>query len=667
MNRPLNTFCTFIILLFCAQPAQAQQESKQVSIRSIFAEFGNLPSRLLDMEADHGYPHEYLTKKSSIRFQQESGDIKAIIDHLVRIKIYTDEPLEIASAALVGIPVYESDNLEELRNLEGITYLPDGSTVSLPEDQISRSELNSRYSITEFEMPEAGQGAVLEYKYSIHRRYIEELPDFYFAHRVPVREASVTLQNERFLRYDVVTEHVDFDITYTREEIDTSSVPLVFSYSRPEPILIENWRAVDIPPVDQKAYVSSIDDIRGKVKFMISEFGIPRQPLENSWELVAAQMRKNASPEEVLADHPGLLERGKTIAADFEDSESAQDSIYHLVNETVQFNGMNAVFADEGLDHVLTPVPANQAEINMTLLAMLRGAGIESHPIYISGRDFGRINRSFPSVYQFNRMLVYSRINGESHIMDASFRNSEPGLIPVDSFNEQGFLLRSESYEWIDISPEKSVFNLNIHLDLRLSESGSLDGRLEAELSGYPAQQLLSDIEAGTTVKQAASSMFLEMYPEVEIEDADVTPTAGVSRDLTAAIDFTIENYAASFNNGLEFRPMVVGYLFQNPFEATSRQVPITLDAPEKLFITYNVTLPDGYSIDDMGEQLQTRLSGAELSETYSVSGGSLQYSFEIDISRKEFPADMYAQLRRLYKRWVDLSNSTWFIEKQQP
>lgn len=665
MNRLLKIILCIILSLALGATSIAQQGDRQIDVRDLFADFGNLPAHYLDLEPDHDFPYEYLSKKSSVRFIEDSGGLKAIIDHLVRIKIYSDDPLEIADAALVGIPIYEADEMEQVHNLAGVTYLPDGSTHQLQDESVSRSELNTRYNILEFEMPAAQQGAVLEYRYSIHRRYIEELPDFYFAHQVPVREASLTLQNERFLRYESVIQHADFEVDYIREEIDTSKVPLVFSYSRPEPILVEKWEAENIPPVDHTTYVSSVDDIRGKMKFMISEFGIPRQPLENSWELVAAQIRRNAAPETLLAEQTDIHEKGKEIADHFDNAELAQDSIFQYVNETVQYNELNAVFAEDGLDHVLVPEPANQAEINMTLLAMLRGAGIESYPLYISGRDFGQINRSFPSVYQFNRMLVHSFMNGEGYVMDASFRFSEPGLIPIESFNEQGFLLKENSYEWIDIKPEKSVFDLSIFLDLQLSEEGDLSGTLTANTKGYPTQQILSELHAGRTENEVAAAMFLEMYSEAEIAHSNIKIREGLSRDAAVEISFRIENYAVSFSDGIEFRPMVVGYLFRNPFESTQRRVPITLDAPEKLMINYQLTLPDGYGIDDTGETMQTRLSGAELNEHYAIMDDNLRYSFEIDITRKEFPAEMYSQLRRIYERWVELSSSTWFIERQ--
>ncbi len=663
----------FICILMCIGAvsmippgSMAQQNSQQLDARDLFSDFGVLPAHLLEMEPDHNYPYEFLLKESSVRFTETGDGIEAIIDHLVRIKIYSDDPLEIAEASMIGIPYYQDNNLERISNLEGNTYLPDGSTSQLDTGQATSSELNSRYNILEFEMPDATDGAVLEYKYTVNRRYIEELPDFYFAHQVPTKKAAITLQNEQFLRYDSVVQHADFDIEYTRQEIDTSSIPPVFTYSRPDPILVEKWEADDVPAVDQSAYISSVDDIRAKIKFMISEFGIPRQPLENSWELVAAQIRRNADPEAVLERQDSLKQAGKKIQEEVgNDPVQVQDSIFFHINRRSQYNGLHAVFAEDGLNHVLEQEPADQAEINMALLAMLRGAGIEAYPLYISGRDYGRINQSFPSLYQFNRMLVYTRIGEQNFVMDASFRFSKPGLIPVESYNEQGFILKENSYSWIDISPDKSKFDLNIFVDAELSEEGHLSGTLNAATSGYPAQQILSDLNTGKTESEVAAETFLDVYPEAEIEAIEIRTEEYSERGITVSLDFEIENYATSFSDGLEIRPMIVGYLFNNPFESSQRRVPITLDAPEKLLINYKLDIPDGYGIEEAGEARQTQMQGAELNEQYAVSGSTIRYSFEIDISRKDFPADVYSQLRRMYERWVELSNSTWFIEKR--
>lgn len=645
--------------------ANAQQGNSTINVVDLFSDFGDVTSEKLSLQPGHDYPFEYLTKRAAIRFIEDEDGIRAIIDHLVRIKVFTDDRLELADASVISILYYDADNMERIQNLEAITHLPGGGEIRLQNDAVSTSQLNSRYNVMEFEMPETEQGAVIEYKYTVIRRYIEELPDFYLSHRVPTREAFVTLQNERFLRYEAVLEDTDFEVDYRRQEIDTSNVPMVFSYERPEPILVERWSAKDIPAVDPSAYISSVDDLRGKVRFLISEFGIPRQPLDNSWELVAAQIRRNSDPEKLLENQHKLKEIGEEIAGYFDTEQAVQDSIFSFVNETVLYNELNAVFVDDSLDHVLNGRPANQAEINMTLLALLRGADIESYPLYISGRDFGRINRSFPSPYQFNRMLVHSRINDRNWTMDASFPFSEPDLIPIESYNEQGFILREESHEWIEITPEKSRFDLSISIDSGLNARGDLSGTLSAVTKGYPAQRILSEMETGQTEQEVAAATFFDIYGSDIINSVEINSISSESREVAVDVDFTIEEYATSFSDGLDFRPMIVGYLYQNPFESTQRRVPITLDAPENLVVNYSVRIPDGFSVDENSGMQNIQLSGAQLTEQYETEGNRLEYSFRIDISRKEFSADLYPELRRIYERWVELSNATWLIEKQ--
>lgn len=249
--------------------------------------------------------------------------------------------------------------------------------------------------------------------------------------------------------------------------------------------------------------------------------------------------------------------------------------------------------------------------------------------------------------------------------MDASFPFSEPDLIPIESFNEQGFILREESHEWIEITPEKSRFDLSITIDADLSSGGDLRGTFSAVTRGYPAQRILSELETGQTEREVAAATFLDIYGSDIISSVDIRSVSMKSREVAVDVDFEIDEYAASFSDGLDYRPMIVGYLYKNPFESTRRRVPITLDAPENLVINYSVGIPEGFTVDENSGMQSIQLPGAELSEQYQTAGNRLEYSFRIDISRKEFSADLYPELRRIYERWVELSNATWLIEKQ--
>ena len=646
--------------------ATAQQNLEELEKLQIFDHFGDIPDEEFYHEPDHSFPFEYLRKQSFVRLPETGRNLVAVIDYLVRIKIFSDDPFDFAEAAMVGIPFYFADDIERIVNLEGITHQPDGTRRYLHRNDTRIVDLNSRYKILEFEMPDVKQGSIIEYKYTLERRYIEELPDFHFSHRVPTRQASLYLQNSNFARYETVQENVEFDLKYEEQRVDTSSVPMIFTYRRPEPVYIQKWSAGNIPALDESSYVSSIDDIRSKLRFQISEFGQPRQPLENSWEFVAAQILRNNNPFEFTDNYDTLLQLGREIAEESASDIAAMTNIFKTVNGSVQYDGRRSVFADGSLDHVLTGEPSTQAEINLVLLTLLRGAGLDARPLYFSAREFGRINKSFPSLFQFNSMLIVSELEGETFFMDASFPHSLPNLIPVESYNEQGMVLTESEHQWIDITPDRSVFKLDIFVDARLTRNGSLIGRLEAETKGYPSQQIRQNIERGSSLRQIIADTFFDVYSDAVLEQNQITIDGQDNDIVNVETNFTIPDYAITFSEGIEFRPMIVGYLFRNPFESSERRVPITLDAPEMLSIHYTIQLPDGFTFDVTGETRSTSLVGARLFEEYLTERNTIEYSFDIEINRKEFPADVYSQLRRMYTRWVDLSNDVWFIENQR-
>ena len=630
----------------------------------IFSSFGEISRSDLFSEADHDHPYEFLSKHSSIRFSEEGTRISVIADYLIRIKVYSDNPIEMAEASLVGIPFYAENGIERILLIEGITHNQDGSRTYLNPETVRTADLNPRYRIVEFEMPDVQQGSLLEYRYRLERRYIEELPDFYFSERVPTREASLFIQNSDFVRYNVIDENITFDLEYSEARIDTSSVPLIFTYNRPHPVFVQKWKATSIPALDVASYISSIDDIRGKLKFQISEFGAPRQPLENSWEFVSAQILRHNNPFHFISGFPELMEAGRAIADETPTPEVARDSIFSYVNSLSQYNGQPAVFSERGLRHVLMQQPANQAEINLTLLAMLRGAGIFAKPLYLSGRELGRINMSFPSLFQFNRLMIYSEIGDEVSFMDASYPYSLPGLIPVESYNEQGFVLLENEYKWVDIQPEKSLFEISMDLDADLSLDGTLTGRLTADVRGYPARQMRERRSLGLSAAEIVRETFFESYSTAAVSQAEMEIDNTERGMVQIEANFTIPSYALTFTDGIEFSPMIVGYLIANPFEETTRNVPVTLDAPELLTLRYTIRLPEGYSLQTDGGTNRTDLRGASLFEEYLVEGNQIEYLFDIHITQKEFPAAVYNQLRRVYERWVNISNDRWYIRR---
>ncbi len=627
------------------------------------AEFGNIPDSLFQMQApEDNTPYRITNKELNISFQEADESILAVLEYHIRIKVFDDSVQE---ASVVAIPYYFDNDMERVTSLEAYTYLPSGERVALSEQDIRTININSRYNVKEFAMPAVEDGAVIEYRYTIERRYIEELPDFYLSHKVPTDNAKLTITYPKYLRYQSYTENFDGKITHDVVYADTSSVPKVFTIPQPQPIVTERWMARDIPPVKEEAYITTLDDYRAKIKFLLSEFGIPRQQLENNWEVVVARIRDKTDPWEPINKNSEAEAVGDSIAGALDGApvSQVQDSIYHYLNERVNFSGQHAAFSQTSGKQVLAGKPSNQAAINQALVAMLRAADIDANPVLISTRKSGKINMDFPSFYQFNGLMARSEINERSYLMDAGFPYSQPGLIPVDTYGSRGLVLREEGYEWIDINPDKSLFDIQVQIDGQLERDGTLRGTIEAVQQGYPAQIIRQQKADGSSDSEILRQTLFDGYPQMRATDVIVNNAEKYGQPIAITADFKIENYATDFTDGLKFSPLVVGYRNENPFSGPDRNLPITLDAPEKLNLSYSIALPQGYSVAVTGGRT-IRFSGAEFVERYDNTTGQLNYRYQINIDQRNFSADYFPSLYKLYNRWVELSNSSWLIEE---
>lgn len=655
----------FLFILLCpglsADPALSQS-----SVRSVpNAEYGKVPDSLFAMQqyaSDPSAPFFYSIKELDVSFENDENSIIAILDYHVRIKVFDASAREVS---IVAIPYYFERNIEQVGNIRAATYTRAGQRIPLQSDAIRNININSRYNVIEFTMPEVEDGAILEYSYQVRRRYIEELPDFHLAHQAPTAVAKVSMTYPGYLRYDTIKENYEGEVKHFTQEIDTSSVAKIFTIPQPDPILKESWVAYDIPAVKEEAYISSLNDYRGKLKFKLSEFGIPRQNLENSWDFVVAELRRNQNVLEAAERNTKAQEMGDSIRNKFETQEAAQDSIFRYLNTTANFSGSKSPYSEVSDEAVFSGEPVDQAAINQTLLAMLQGAGIEAYPLLISTRQFGQINRSFPSFFQFNGQLTYSNIGDKTYYMDASFPHSQPNLIPVDTYNETGLLLRPHGYDWKDIAPAKSLFAININVDAKLDRQGNLSGKMHAESSGYPAQVVRQKYSNGEPVDVIIREAVFDGYTNAGLSNIQLSNLNSFEQPVGFNADFVLDNYATSFTDGLQFRPMVVGYLMSNPFNDGKRDLPVTLDAPEKLDLVYEISIPGEFTVQQGNQNRSIELPGARFVESYNIDAGVIRYEFHIDISRKRFEPELYPQLLNLYQRWVELSNSSWLIRRE--
>src|SRR5699024_7175396 len=651
----LLRFLVTIIFIYGVMGTPALAQTMECS-----ASFESIPDSLVEIQTSSDSPYTMVNKEVEVSFREANGGILAVLRHHVQLKVFD---ASVPEASLVSIPYYRENDMEQVSAIRGCTHLSPDEHIRLQDEAIKTIELNTRTNVKEFAMPAVEDGAVLEYSYVIQRRFIEQLPDFYFSHEVPTERASITITYPQYLRYEGIIENYDRYVSHSVSYKDTSSIPKVFNFPRPDPVITEQWTAKDVPAIKKEPFTSSLNDYRGKIKFILSNFGLPRQDLETNWAVVVAKLRRNTNPLSQSKHYKLARSIGDSIASPkpAASDRELQNHIYRYVNERVAFNESYAPFSTMSDSAVLAGKPSDQAAINQTLLAMLRGADIEAYPALTATRSAGEINRDFPSYYQINALVIHSIIADHTFWMDASYPYSQPNMLGKEVNNGRSLLLKDSSYTWKSIEAPKSIFGIRVVAEARLYRDGRLEGTVKTRQKGYPVQQIRQKRADGQSDLAILRQTLFKDYSNMQMKNVRIKNINSYKQPADIKVDFTIDNYAINVADGWQFPPMMIGYLRENPFDK-DRTLPVTLDAPEQLELSFNIQLPNGATVAKTPSKRQLSISGAEMTEHYRAGDQSLDYQFNINITGQKFSLDEYPKLFKLYEHWVELSNQTWHI-----
>jgi hypothetical protein len=649
----------FSVLAQPTQPIDAKCSSDKLiewsfgkSVRSYFGEIE---------KADR-----ILFKEEQIDFFEAEGSVEVVHRRHQVMKLGSENPY----SRIVNLPFYAKDSIEQVVDLRGITHKANGNRVVLDTSLTRIIDLNDRYQSLEFVMPAADSGDVIEFAYSLRRRFIEELPDFMLQESVPVEIAQLQINYPSFVRYAVQAVNTEgLDLCYLRVQQDTSSVPPVFVYRRPPLKTVDYWVAKNIPALPEEKLAGNLDDLKARLVMKMSEFGRPRQPLEISWEVVLAQYRKeqrifkikdnwkNTLSDSLKNTWLALNERARILA------------VFQHINDQVRLERpFSAIpkFVDQVKD-----VPNelwNQADINLKLIAWLEVVGIQADIVVAPIESVGSMRIGFPSPFKLNSMVALIRLNNKPVWLDASIPSSAPNLLRQENLSAEGILLKDRSHEWIKTTASESLYGVEAEINADLLVTGKLTGRMKARLRGYPAELYVEQLKKGELPKEIIAQVFFDAYNEVNIDSVEVQAfyDDAMARQILITTDFNIPSYAWDFTDALDFRPLVVGYRLQNPIKGDQRALPIRLDAPEYVKLDFSINLPKGKLTHELEDFSQSAtLPSGFLAERYTFKPTQLNYHFETLFSAKEYDASLYDRVNDIYERWIELSNTRWRMEKK--
>ena len=470
----------------------------------------------------------------------------------VRIKILTEEG---RSNANVEVPFNKDRG--NIRGIRARTIHSDGSIAEFDGKVYEKTIVKARgvrILAKTFTLPDVQVGSIIEYRY-------EDQWD-----------TSLIYDSNWTLSEDLFTKHAKFSL----KPSGAYAVRWNWNLLPPGTTAPKNENGqvrldvVDVPSFPTEDYMPPEGELKSRVNFIYSEDLEKDQ--DKFWKAYAK--KRNSSIDSFVGKRKAMDQAVSEIVAPGDTPEVKLQKIYARVQQLRNLSFEAEKTGQEQKREKLKDL--NNVEdiwkagygygtgLNWIFMALARSAGFEAYPVLASARSDHFFHPALMNSFELNSTLVLVRVNGKDQFFDPATKFAPYGVLPWEECGVAGRRLDKDGGVWIQVPmPLIAMSRVERKADLKLTEEGSLEGKLTVTYTGLTA--LLRRIDERNE-DDAHRKQFLEDGVKEDIPvGAEVELTSkpdwnSSSTTLVAEYKITVQGWAS----GAGRRTVLSAVLFGN-------------------------------------------------------------------------------------------------------
>ena len=395
------------------------------------------------------------------------------------------------------------------------------------------------------------------------------------------------------------------------------------------PGLIDEWRrfsgAIWLYAEPGNRYLKPIDAYRRSTNTGLIKFE------SENWKRFTKRQRQ--SPEfwkpiqkyfALDGELSNIFERDDVV-----DSLAFLKRIHGYIASHVKWDSTFANYISKNPEDILRDGRGSSADINATLVSIMRRAGFVSLPVYSATRDFGMVDSAYVNVRQFNNILAFVSFSQDgvlhNYVIDATS--------PTRSF---------------DVLNTCNINNLYLAMDLdsHIFISGRTDLESERKVTAYVEDGGCVLNEKSTGVFAAESGDFLYGHSAKQYVDNNFYFDHAAVQPVSNSIkDGVFELCAKVSTPSSDAKQVMLQLMGPNPFPELVRTVPVDFIFPRKY--RYVVYSDESLSVENKELSISNGNLKARIYSGNTERGNALHV--DIDIVRPMFYVFEYDDLRSLY------------------
>jgi hypothetical protein len=318
--------------------------------------------------------------------------------------------------------------------------------------------------------------------------------------------------------------------------------------------------------------------------------------------------------------------------------------------------------------------------------AMLGSVGIHSYFLSVH-TERGYVSPEAPSAYSFNHEILAVEVP-KSERLPASFQSvvthSKLGTLlifdPTDEMtplgqlppyfqSNFGLLVQEKGSDLIPLPiPTPESNELTRTAKLTLSPEGTLSGEVrevrtgaEARAKRYQLRALQPNERRKTVENFLATALSAFSVKDFAVENLD-----DYNKDLVVLYKFETTGYSKRMGPLVLLRPRVFGSKGEDiDFNKKDRKYPVELYAVSEHRDEFDITLPAGWSVDELPPPTKVSQSGLSYDSQSSFAGQTLTYKRTYKVSDVRFPVEKFGDLRTFFVKVQQDERSSAVLKKQ--
>ncbi len=637
--------------------------------------YGKIDSKNLDMtryEADTNASAVILFDFGRTYYAYtESNGFQIHIERHIRVKIFNKEAYNWADWS---IPMrIEGSSVEKLTELKGITFnMENGKVVKtkLSGKDIYNEEVHQYLEQTKFAMPNVKEGSIIDIKYSITSDLIYFIHDWYFQYGIPVIWSEYTVEIPEFYVFKkIVNGYVPMNV-YENETLQdkivlqnkTRTGGQGFSTAQTQFSTSEanfekeyyHFIAKDVPAFIEEQPMTSKENYISKAEFELSMikpgYGT-YSDYSTSWNAINKTLLESTYFGSKIRSGGGFLKDGVAlILAKYpDDKRSRMEAAYDFIKDRMEWNGYSSKYVNTTLREAYSEKTGNNADINLMLVLMLRKLGIDADPVILKTRDEGFIRENYPTLFGINYVIASAVIDSTRVLMDATSDFLPCGMLPIRDLNIKGRLISESNRGWVDLTPSESYKFLSMNT-ITMDETGTFTGSIQRSYRGYSAYDIRrklsnynNDEEYISEVEDNNEGLKINSYKIENVND--------FNKPVKEKFDVTISDQIEDAGDMIYFSPLFYQAITENPFKLKKRVYPVEYPYKKDLTLMLNFTVPEGYKVEEVPENVAYTLpdNGGKFIYKVTKMGQMIQVITKLIITKELFVPEDYENLKEFY------------------